>query len=181
MTHAPDDERIDSADFRLLAELVIDVAREVQLRAVQRTPVVPLTQTQGQVMRFVHANPGCSASDIADGAGLQRANVSTALRELRARGYLTSRRDDVDGRAIRIEATELADETIDRLRGSWAELIESAWTKAAASPEPPAAAIGVLSRIRAGLHADRATKAFPLDAPAEDLVGADSSATLPKL
>ena len=106
--------------FPLIADLVIDIAREIQLRAVQTTPVVPLTQTQGQVMRYVHTHAGCSASDIADGSGLQRANVSTALRELRGRGYITSRRDDEDGRAIRIEATELADETIQKLRGSWA-------------------------------------------------------------
>lgn len=168
-------EAADHPQYRLLAELVIDIAREIQLRAVQTTPVIPLTQTQGQVMRFVHSNPGCSASDIADGSGLQRANVSTALRELRGRGYITSRRDDDDGRAIRIEATELADETIGKLRTSWAELVERAW-KAGAGDEPvPHDTLDTLSRIRNGLNADRATKLFRLDPPAAVERVADST------
>lgn len=170
-----DDDVVDPA-FMSLAELVIDIAREIQLRAVQITPVVPLTQTQGQVMRFVHANAGCSASDIADGAGLQRANVSTALKDLRGRGYITSRRDDADGRAIRIEATPLADETIDKLRASWADLIATAWQHGVDEQyAAPDVAIDTLMRIRAGLHADRATKAFRSEAPATSASDADSN------
>jgi DNA-binding MarR family transcriptional regulator len=166
----------DGAVFPLIADLVIDIAREIQLRAVQTTPVVPLTQTQGQVMRYVHTHAGCSASDIADGSGLQRANVSTALRELRGRGYITSRRDDEDGRAIRIEATELADETIQKLRGSWAALVEHAWqTGSSGDAEVPASVIETLSRIRAGLHADRATKPFLQGSPAAAASPADST------
>jgi len=163
--------------FRLLAELVIDIAREIQLRAVQTTPVVPLTQTQGQVMRYVHNHPGCSASDIADGSGLQRANVSSALRDLRGRGYITSQRDEADGRAIRIDATPLADETIGKLRTSWAGLVESAWNAAAGGVDVPDTAVDALLRIRTGLHADRATKGFASEAPAANGDGADSTAT----
>ncbi|MFF2487183.1 MarR family winged helix-turn-helix transcriptional regulator [Microbacterium sp. NPDC058062] len=163
--------------FRLLAELVIDIAREIQLRAVQTTPVVPLTQTQGQVMRYVHNHPGCSASDIADGSGLQRANVSVALRDLRGRGYITSQRDEADGRAIRIDATPLADETIGKLRTSWAGLVETAWHAAADGADVPGSAVDALVRIRAGLHADRATKGFASEAPAAAGESADSTAT----
>jgi DNA-binding MarR family transcriptional regulator len=163
--------------FRLLAELVIDIAREIQLRAAQTTPVVPLTQTQGQVMRYVHNHPGCSASDIADGSGLQRANVSAALRDLRGRGYITSQRDESDGRAIRIDATELADETIGKLRTSWAALVESAWHADAGSADLPETAVDALLRIRSGLHADRATKGFVPGPPALAGQRADSSTT----
>ncbi|GAA3918317.1 MarR family winged helix-turn-helix transcriptional regulator [Microbacterium invictum] len=171
----PDDGSA-APEFRLLAELVIDVAREIQLRAVQTTPVVPLTQTQGQVMRYVHNHPECSASDIADGSGLQRANVSTALRELRGRGYITSRRDDVDGRAIRIASTGLADQTIERLRASWADLIAHAW---AGGDDPagnsPGQAIEVLDRIRSGLIADRASTSFAAEGPEPVASAADST------
>jgi DNA-binding MarR family transcriptional regulator len=170
--------------FHSLAELIIDIAREIQLRAVQTTPVVPLTQTQGQVMRFVHSHPGCSASDIADGSGLQRANVSVALRELRGRGYITSQRDDSDGRAIRIDATALADETIATLRESWASLVAHAWDAGGAaggddSAPVPDEVLDTLARIRAGLHARRATKAFVLDPPAYAEDGADSTLAEP--
>lgn len=163
--------------FRDLAILVVDIAREVQLRAALSTPVVPLTQTQGQVMRYVHSHPGCSASDIAAGSGLQRANVSTALRDLRARGYITSERDELDGRAIRIDATALADETIEKLRAAWAGLLAEAWH--ASAGERPASGLDALTvdldRIRDGLRAGRATKAFGIPSPARVGVGSDSS------
>jgi DNA-binding MarR family transcriptional regulator len=162
--------------FREVAVLVVDIAREIQLRAALSTPVVPLTQTQGQVMRFVHDHPGCSASDIADGSALQRANVSTALRDLRGRGYITSQRDDVDGRAIRIDSTPLADDTIAKLRTSWADLIAQAWDEDAEAGHSPN--LGHLSadlaRIRDGLRAHRATKSFRIPSPAVVGVGTDS-------
>lgn len=165
----------DTSDpvFRALAEMVIDIAREIQLRASQSTPVVPLTPTQGQVMRYVHRHPGCSASDIADGAGLQRTNVSTALRELRSRGYLTSLRDEQDGRAIRISATKLSDDTIRQLTSSWAHQIRQAWSAepavgtSATLDQVVAALTGLRDRLDADRSADRATKGFAAETPAE--------------
>ena len=126
-----------------------------------------LTQTQAQVMRFVHDNPGCSASDIATAGGLLRANVSPALRVLKDRGYITSERDDADGRAIRIHSTPLADDTIGALRRSWAELIARAWergevasterqTHDVAPEAPPDGVVVALERIREGLRVGRA-------------------------
>ncbi|SFR89601.1 DNA-binding transcriptional regulator, MarR family [Microbacterium sp. cf046] len=165
------------AEFLELAVLVVDIAREIQLRAAMSTPVVPLTQTQGQVMRYVHDHPGCSATDIADGSGLQRANVSAALRDLRGRGYITSRRDEDDGRAIRIDATPLADETIAKLRRSWAELVSDAWNADAADDHTPNLdhLTADLARIREGLRAHRATKAFRIPSPAPLGGGTDST------
>ncbi|MCR2784620.1 MULTISPECIES: MarR family winged helix-turn-helix transcriptional regulator [unclassified Microbacterium] len=173
----PDDVVPDDRTFTQLAELVIDIAREVQLRTAQSTPVVPLTPTQGQVMRFVHRHPGCSASDVADGSGLQRANASTALRELRERGYITSQRDADDGRAIRIHATELSDATIATLQGTWAALLERAWRTGGPSDAEgvPADVTAALTRIHDGLGADRATKAFAPATPAPGARGADST------
>ncbi len=167
-------EAVDDPGFTALAELIVDIAREIQLRATQTTPVLPLTPTQGQVMRYVHNHPGCTASDIADGAGLQRTNVSTALRELRHRGYLISRRDDRDGRAIRIDSTPLADENIMRLRASWASHIAGAWNAGPGGEDALTEVTEVLAGIRSRLSADRAMKSFPLDAPALALAGADS-------
>jgi DNA-binding MarR family transcriptional regulator len=169
------DDPIDDPRFLALADLFIDIAREIRLRAATTTPVVPITQTQGQVMRYVHNHPGCSASDIAEGSGLQRANVSSALRELRGRGYITSRRDEEDGRAIRIEATALADDTIARLRSSWGSLLEQAWGESSTSSDALATVTASLIRLRNGLDAGRATKSFHLDAPAESAGDPDSS------
>lgn len=159
--------------FLELADVVNDIAREIRVRSALTTPVVPLTPTQSQVMRFVHTHPGCSASDIADRSGLQRANVSTALRELRTRGYLVSHRDENDGRAIRIHATERADDTIARLRATWAALLADAWGDR--DPAELAAATAVIAQVRDGLVAEPATKAFPGGTPQAAAVPADSS------
>ncbi|GAA5034315.1 MarR family transcriptional regulator [Microbacterium fluvii] len=161
--------------FIELADIVNDIAREIRVRGAHSTPVVPLTPTQSQIMRYVHTHPGCSASDIADGSGLQRANVSTALRELRTRGYLISHRDETDGRAIRIHATERADETIARLREAWAGLLAAGWESGAAGGADDLAAVtATLARLRDGLTAEPARKAFPAEAPASAAGGADS-------
>lgn len=171
----------DAALFRELAVVVNDIAREIRVRTAQETPVVPLTPTQGQIMRFVHTHPGCSASDIADGSGLQRANVSTALRELRSRGYLVSHRDETDGRAIRIHATERADETIARLRTAWADQLAAAWQTVdagepgSADPADLQRATALLMRLRDGLSARRATNAVTAESPAPASRPADSN------
>ena len=113
--------------FAELADLVIDVAREIRIRGAVAGPGVPLNQTQSQVMRYVHAHPDCKASEIADRTGVKRANVSAAVTELRELGYLVSRRDAHDGRVVRISATSQAVETLDRLRASWSAQLAEAW------------------------------------------------------
>lgn len=175
------DDARSQAVFLELADVVNDIAREIRVRSAHETPVVPLTPTQGQIMRFVHTHPGCSASDIADGSGLQRANVSTALRELRSRGYLVSHRDETDGRSIRIHATERADETIARLRAGWAAQLAEAWAGDDARTDEVAAcadleqATALLARVRDRLGARRATNAVTTQAPAPASVLADSN------
>jgi|GEM_PF-715915 len=150
--------------FTDLAQAVIDIAREIQLSAARSAPVVPLTQTQGQIMRYVHKNPGCSPSDIADGAGLQRTNVSTALRELRRLGYITSRRDEVDGRAIRVEATPLSEETIRGLTAAWARLLAGAWTAEPVGDENALETVTTaLTQVRDRLAAVRGERADGAD------------------
>ncbi|MDX2377519.1 MarR family winged helix-turn-helix transcriptional regulator [Microbacterium sp. LRZ72] len=171
-----DDDTGNDPDFVLLAELVVDIAREIRVRSDLTTPIVSLTPTQSQVMRYVHTYPGCSASDIADGSGLRRANVSTALRELRGRGYLTSQRDETDGRSIRIYATARADENLARLREAWSALIAQAWRQGATGGS--AELVDVLSglaQVRAGLTADRAMKAFEHGGRGESAVGEEST------
>jgi len=113
--------------FATLADLVIDVAREIRIRGAVPGPGVPLNQTQSQVMRYVHTHPGCKASEIAAHTGVKRANVSAAITELKDLGYLTSRKDEHDGRAVRIAVTPQAVQTLTRLRASWSGLISGAW------------------------------------------------------
>ncbi|HET6708149.1 MarR family winged helix-turn-helix transcriptional regulator [Amycolatopsis sp.] len=103
-----------------LADLVLNVARLIRLRTPAEPDVVPLTATERQVMRIVDLTPGCAPSRIAERAGLQRTNVSTALRGLEAKGMLTR---SGHGRTVKVHPTELARTNLEVLRGAWAKLL----------------------------------------------------------
>lgn len=140
-------------EFAAIADLLLDLGRDLRMRTTLTAGDPNLTQTQGTVMRFVHRNEGCTPSEVASGTGLQRANVSTALRELRELGYLETSPHEGDARGIRIRTTPLADENLERLRRSWVELLEAAW---ASSPGERDAgelhtARSVLERLAANL------------------------------
>ena len=113
--------------FEELADLFIDIAREIRMRSANAARGVPLNQTQSQVMRYVHHNPGCTPSEIADSTGLRRANVSPALSELKDLGFVVTRPREEDGRSVSVEATMHAEQTIHDLRESWGGLLERAW------------------------------------------------------
>ncbi|MEU0533890.1 MarR family winged helix-turn-helix transcriptional regulator [Amycolatopsis tolypomycina] len=103
-----------------LADLVLNVARLIRLRTPAEPAVVPLTATERQVMRIVDLDPGCAPSRIAERAGLQRTNVSTALRGLEAKGMLTR---TGHGRSVTVHPTELAQANLGVLRGAWSALL----------------------------------------------------------
>lgn len=140
--------RLDD-DFADLADLLLDLGRELRLRTVLSPGAPTLTQTQGTLMRYVHRNPGCTPSEAAAGTGLQRTNVSTALRELRALGYLETSPHEGDARGLRIRTTALADENLQRLRERWVELLQEAWNAHPdqANPEELKTARAILGRF----------------------------------
>ena len=76
-----DDERL--AD---LAELLVYVARKLRTHGHDDDRIVRLTVTESAVMRYVGKHPGATPSEAARATGIQRSNVSAALRELEAKG-----------------------------------------------------------------------------------------------
>ena len=136
--------------FADLADLATDIAREIRLQGRAR-----LTPTQIQVMRYLHANPGATPSQIASATELRRGNVSPVLTQLRAIGFIDSERDRHDARSARITATTLADQTLAGLRASWAALISDAWP----SEVDALAAAEALRTLLAGLIEARESNA----------------------
>ncbi|MBB6389931.1 MarR family winged helix-turn-helix transcriptional regulator [Microbacterium thalassium] len=136
--------------FVELATVVNDVVREMRVRSSANGPAIPLTQNQSQIMSCVHSAPGSTPSQIAARTGLQRANVSTALRDLRDRDYIESEPDAHDRRAVRIYATARADETLAGLRAGWAGVLAEAWHD---DPETLASVTETLALLRNRLMA----------------------------
>lgn len=141
------DETMDD-EFSALADLMLDLGRELRIRTTL-SPDITLTQTQSTVMRFVHGNQGCTPSEVASGTGLQRANVSAALRDLRRFDYVTTTQHEDDGRGVRINTTPTADANLQRLRARWVELLQEAWCGGdePCDPSELSAAVSVLSHL----------------------------------
>ncbi|AEV83093.1 MarR family transcriptional regulator [Actinoplanes sp. SE50] len=102
-----------------LADLILNVGRLVRARTPDESPdVVPLTETERQVMRIVDLHPGAAPSEIARRTRLQRTNVSTALRGLEGKGMVS--RAATAGRGVAVHPTELAAANLRVLRAAWA-------------------------------------------------------------
>ncbi len=132
--------------FAELANLTIDIAREIRLRG-----HATLTPSESQVMRYLHHHPECTPSEIAAGTGLLRTNVSPALAKLKKLGFVASKPDPGDARSTRLSATPLAEQTLARLQRSWAAMLSEAWPQEASAE----ATVEVFRDLLAGLVESR--------------------------
>ncbi|MCV7346217.1 MarR family winged helix-turn-helix transcriptional regulator [Mycolicibacterium rhodesiae] len=139
-----------------LAEAIIGVARELRLRldtaAASDADIVELTASEAHVMRHIDHHPGVTPSDLARATGLQRSNMSTALRSLENRGFVERRADPHDARGVNLYPTDRAAENLKRLRRQWAQLLE---TGLRGERHGAAAAKALLERVEAALMDDR--------------------------
>ena len=143
-----DSER--SAAMADLVDLVTSIAREVRHGATP-TPhtasadVVRLSWPETAVMRHVDRNPGVTAGELAAATGLQRSNLSTALRSLEATGLIERR---LDGRSVHVHPTARAALNLALLRDEWAARVEAALDGDTASVETT---LELLRSLEAGL------------------------------
>ncbi|BBX08749.1 MarR family winged helix-turn-helix transcriptional regulator [Mycolicibacterium aichiense] len=133
-----------------LAEAIIGVARELKLG--DYADVVELTASEAHVMRHIDHHPGVTPSDLARATGLQRSNMSTALRSLENRGFVERRADPHDARGVNLYPTDRAADNLKRLRRQWAQLMESGLR---GDRQGAMAAKALLERVEAALMDDR--------------------------
>ncbi|GAY17199.1 MarR family winged helix-turn-helix transcriptional regulator [Mycobacterium sp. shizuoka-1] len=133
-----------------LAEAILGVGRELRMRI--DTDVVPLTAQEAHVMRHIDHHPGATPSDVARATGLQRSNLSTALRGLERRGFVERRTDPNDARGVNLFPTDRAAQNLERLRRQWADQMSRAL---GGDVQHAADAKALLERVEAGLVADR--------------------------
>ncbi|ROQ40078.1 DNA-binding MarR family transcriptional regulator [Frondihabitans sp. PhB188] len=143
----------DDAPWADLADFVVTVAREIQTHGFP-DDVVELVGSEQMVIRYIHRNPGSSPSDVAVGTGLQRSNLSAALRTLEARGLVERRPDPSDARRVQLWHTAAADANLDRLRAARSALIAEALGDEV-DPVEGARVLRLLERVEAGLTAGR--------------------------
>ncbi|MGF6821753.1 DNA-binding MarR family transcriptional regulator [Microbacterium sp. ZKA21] len=105
-----------------LADGVLALGREIEFRH-RYDDVIPLTLNERLALRVIDRAGGIAPSELADRLGLQRSNLSTALRGLETKGLVTREHDGGDGRAVVVRSTPLAAENLRRLRDGWADAI----------------------------------------------------------
>ncbi len=119
------DSALDARQLADLADLILNAAHEIRSRDLT-AGVVDLTATESTVMRVIDRNPGATPSSLAHATGLQRSNLSTALRCLEDKGFIERVPDGTDARTTRVLATALAKDNIQRLWASWAARLSEA-------------------------------------------------------
>jgi DNA-binding MarR family transcriptional regulator len=141
--------RNDLAD---LADSVLALSREIEFRH-RYDDVIALTLNERLALRVIDRAGGIAPSELADRLGLQRSNLSTALRGLEAKGLVTREHDGGDGRAVVVRSTPLAAENLQRLRDGWSEVLASVAPQGVDLP----GATGLLNQLTADLIEQRRT------------------------
>ena len=138
----------DDPRWAELADLALVIAREIQFLGYHDPEAVPLTQTEGTVMRYLNAHDGAAPSVIAAETGLQRTNLATVLTGLQRKGLIERRQCPQDGRAATIHTTEHGRANYAVVRREWAEAVSTAAERDSAHLD---SALALLREVRTGL------------------------------
>jgi DNA-binding MarR family transcriptional regulator len=130
-----------------LADVILALARTISTDVHLDAEIVDLTASEINVMRYVDRHPGASPAAVAAATGMQRSNLSRAVRDLEAKNMVRRTADESDGRQVRLYPTARAAENLKRLRAKWSRLL----TSAGADRRNLATALAVLTEIEAGL------------------------------
>lgn len=127
-----------------LADAILRVARELEPHSLAGAGLKALTGTEATVLRWVHRHPGCTPSAVAEANGLQRSNISAALRSLTAKGLIERRRDGTDSRQISLDVTDTAREGIAGLYVTWSQMMGDALGDQAAQADAAVVVLGLV-------------------------------------
>ena len=109
-----------------LADRVLTIAREIQFRGYKDARAVPLTATEGMVMRYMQDHPITAPNQIAAAVGLQRSNLSTLMRGLERKGLIERTMSEGDRRGVTVRLTEAGRRNYLVVRREWAAAVAKA-------------------------------------------------------
>jgi DNA-binding MarR family transcriptional regulator len=138
-----------------LADRVLIIAREIQFRGYKNLRAVPLTATEGMVMRYIQDHPITAPNQIAVAVGLQRSNLSTLMRDLERKGLIERTMSEGDRRGVTVRLTEAGRRNYLVVRREWAAAVAEAVENDTRGLD---GALGLLKDIAAGLIAMRPEK-----------------------
>jgi len=151
----PDSTRAASQDderWADLADLVLIIAREIQFRGYADESAIPLSQSEGMVMRYLQKVPEAAPSRIATATGLQRTNLSTVLRGLESKGLIERNASVEDGRGVTVHATARGRDNYALVRREWGSVASAAAGHDASKLD---AALDLLRAVEGGITSTR--------------------------
>lgn len=154
-----------------LADLILTISREVQVRGYSNPEAYSLTTSEAAVMRHLQQEPSTGMTDLINATGLLRTNLSTVLKSLDEKGLIERRVRVENRREITVHRTQRGLRNYEVVRHEWSNLISHAARLGDAgigNTGTDDAGIGktleLLSSIRDGLIAERTSKPFGADA-----------------
>ncbi|TQS45567.1 MarR family winged helix-turn-helix transcriptional regulator [Cryptosporangium phraense] len=112
-----------------LAAHLHDVSRQLRAAAHAEVNLVPLPDSERDVLRFVAGHPGASVSAVGRELRMKSSNVSAAVRSLVARGLMIRAADPNDRRIARLTLTDQAHCDLERLQHSWDAHLDAALSR----------------------------------------------------
>lgn len=120
MAEADDTTAAKAAD---LGMILMSIARKVRAGGFRHPEIVRLTPVEAEVLHQVYDEPGATPGHLGSRAGLKAPNLSTALRGLERKGFVTREKDADDGRCVRVYATEAAKQSTGLVRDEVAAVL----------------------------------------------------------
>ncbi|GAA0257885.1 MarR family transcriptional regulator [Cryptosporangium japonicum] len=122
-------ESTEPEPVALLSGLLHDVSRQLRAAAHAEVNLVPLPESERDVLRFVGRHPGVSVSTVARELRMRSSNVSAAVRSLVARDLMTRDADPSDRRIARLTLTDQAYRNLERLQQAWSAHLDAALSR----------------------------------------------------
>jgi DNA-binding MarR family transcriptional regulator len=116
----------ESADPEELIEAISTVRRQLRAASGRPWPGAPLSNAEIDIVRLVRRQPGTSISAAARALGVAPNTVSTLVRRLDDSGWISTRRDDADGRVVRLELSPAARRRVERWRDARSTRVSAA-------------------------------------------------------
>lgn len=129
-----------------LADLILALSRAIKARTATDPTLINLSATEVTVLRFIDHHPDASPSAVAAGTGLQRSNLSRAVRDLEHKALVRRTADPTDSRQSLLRSTKLAAENLARIRAVWSTML------AEALPDPQPADLDAALRLLGALE-----------------------------
>ncbi|GGD70567.1 MarR family winged helix-turn-helix transcriptional regulator [Microbacterium murale] len=103
-----------------------ELAWAIHRTAPERAGVGPIPTTEIALLKQVIDNPGSTVGDLAAALGLQQPNVSTAIRVLVARGFITREKSEEDRRVSLLFPTPLGVSEHTAISEAWSSPVDAA-------------------------------------------------------